>query len=325
MENEMNEIMNNTDKKLQTRNSAILIFTSFVWGISFVAQSEGGDAIGPLSFNSIRSIIGSLVLMVVIAILDKVGIITKKPESKEQRRTLLLGGVLCGVVLCTATNLQQLAISLGSPVGKAGFLTACYILLVPILGIFLKRKCGLNVWVGVVIAIVGLYLLCIDGEFVIKTPDILLMLCALCFSFHIMIIDHFSPKVDGLRMSCIQFMVTGVITAVPMFFVEMRGDIKGWLGGFASLDAWIPLLYAAIFSCAVGYTLQIIGQKGLNPTIASLLMSLESVFSVLAGWVLLKQKLTVKELLGCLLIFIAVCLAQLPGKKQDTKSSLKQS
>ncbi len=319
----MNEVMNNADKKLQTRNSAILIFTSFVWGISFVAQSEGGDAIGPLSFNSIRSIIGSMVLMAVIAILDRVGIITKKPETKEQQRTLLKGGVLCGFVLCTATNLQQLAISLGSPVGKAGFLTACYILLVPILGIFLKRKCGLNVWVGVVIAIVGLYLLCIDGEFVIKTPDILLMLCALCFSFHIMIIDHFSPKVDGLRMSCIQFMVTGVITAVPMFFFEMRGDIRGWLGGFTNLDAWIPLLYAAIFSCAVGYTLQIIGQKGLNPTIASLLMSLESVFSVLAGWVLLKQKLSAKELLGCLLIFIAVVLAQLPGKSEKVSSDIK--
>lgn len=312
--------MKTTDKSLQRRNSCILIFTSFVWGISFVAQSEGGEAIGPLSFNSIRSIIGSLVLMLVIAMFDKVGIITKKPETKEQQRTLLKGGVLCGFVLCTATNLQQLAISLGSPVGKAGFLTACYILLVPILGIFLKRKCGLNVWVGVVIAVVGLYLLCIDGEFVIKTPDILLMLCALCFSFHIMIIDHFSPKVDGMRMSCIQFMVTGIITAVPMFFFEVRGDVKGWLGGFAQLDAWIPLLYAAIFSCAVGYTLQIIGQKGLNPTIASLLMSLESVFSVLAGWVLLKQKLSGKELLGCLLIFVAVVLAQLPTKMANVKS-----
>ncbi len=311
--------MKTTDKSLQRRNSCILIFTSFVWGISFVAQSEGGDAIGPLSFNSIRSIIGSLVLMVVIAILDRVGIITKKPETKEQQRTLLLGGVLCGFVLCTATNLQQLAISLGSPVGKAGFLTACYILLVPILGIFFKRRCGLNVWIGVLIAIVGLYLLCIDGEFVIKTPDILLMLCALCFSFHIMVIDHFSPKVDGLRMSCIQFMVTGVITAIPMCIFEINGDFKTWLGGFGNLDAWIPLLYAAIFSCAVGYTLQIIGQKGLNPTIASLLMSLESVFSVLAGWVLLKEKLSPKELLGCVLIFVAVVLAQLPGRKQTEK------
>lgn len=313
--------MKTTDKSLQRRNSAILVFTSFVWGISFVAQSEGGEAIGPLSFNSIRSIIGSLVLMLVIAVFDKIGVLTKKPETKEQKKTLLLGGVLCGVALCIATNLQQLAISLGSPVGKAGFLTACYILLVPILGIFLKRKCGINVWIGVVIAVVGLYLLCIDGEFVIKTPDILLMLCALCFSFHIMIIDHFSPKVDGFRMSCIQFMVTGIITAVPMCIFEIDGDLKGWLGGFAHWDAWIPLLYAAIFSCAVGYTLQIIGQKGLNPTIASLLMSLESVFSVLAGWVLLKQKLSAKELLGCVLIFVAVVLAQLPSKQTEPKSA----
>ena len=306
-----------TSSTLKKRNTFLLILTAFIWGIAFVAQSEGGDVIGAYSFNCIRSIIGSLFLIIVIKLLDKTGL-TKKPESKKSQRTLLLGGVLCGFALCIATNLQQMALYLGAPVGKAGFLTACYILLVPILGIFLKKKCGINVWIGVVITLVGLYLLCINDSFSIKLYDILLMLCAFCFSIHILIIDYFSPKVDGFRMSCVQFMVCGILTAIPMFFVDIKPGFKAWLSCFNSMDAWIPILYAGIFSCGVAYTLQIVGQKGINPTVASLLMSLESVFSVLAGWIILNQKLSIKELTGCLLIFIAVVLAQLPSKKDHS-------
>lgn len=310
-----------TNTTLQRRNSLILVLTSFIWGISFVAQSEGGDAIGPYSFNCIRSFIGALFLVLIISITDKVGL-TKKPDTKTAKRTLLTGGVLCGIVLCIATNLQQMGIYLGTPAGKAGFLTACYILLVPILGIFLKKKCGVNVWFAVAITLVGLYLLCIDGRFYIQLSDLLVMICAFCFSIHIMVIDYFSPKVDGLRMSCIQFFTVGVLTFLPMIFIDIKklGSFSLWLDGFTSLDAWIPLLYAGIFSCGIAYTLQIIGQKGVNPTIASLIMSLESVFSVLAGWILLKEKLSIKELSGCLLIFIAVVLAQLPSKKAKKDS-----
>lgn len=302
-----------TEYTLKKRNTFLLVLTAFIWGIAFVAQSEGGDKIGAYSFNCIRSIIGSLFLIIVISILDKVGI-TKKPDNKKSQKTLLLGGVSCGFFLCIATNLQQMALYLGAPVGKAGFLTACYILLVPILGIFLKKKCGINVWIGVVFTLIGLYLLCINDSFSIKLYDILLMLCAFCFSIHILVIDYFSPKVDGLRMSCIQFMVCGILTSIPMFFIDIMPDVSLWLSGFTTLDAWIPILYAGILSCGVAYTLQIVGQKGINPTVASLIMSLESVFSVLAGWVLLQQKLSTKELIGCLLIFIAVVLAQLPNK-----------
>lgn len=302
-----------TEYTLKKRNTFLLVLTAFIWGIAFVAQSEGGDKIGAYSFNCIRSIIGSLFLIIVISILDKVGI-TKKPYNKKSQKTLLLGGVSCGFFLCIATNLQQMALYLGAPVGKAGFLTACYILLVPILGIFLKKKCGINVWIGVVFTLIGLYLLCINDSFSIKLYDILLMLCAFCFSIHILVIDYFSPKVDGLRMSCIQFMVCGILTSIPMFFIDIMPDVSLWLSGFTTLDAWIPILYAGILSCGVAYTLQIVGQKGINPTVASLIMSLESVFSVLAGWVLLQQKLSTKELIGCLLIFIAVVLAQLPNK-----------
>lgn len=301
-----------TDTTRKRRNSLILALTSFIWGISFVAQSEGGDAIGPYSFNCVRSIIGSLFLIFIISITDRFGI-TKKPEDKKAQKTLLTGGVLCGIVLCIATNLQQMGIYLGTSSGKAGFLTACYILLVPILGLFFKKKCGINVWIAVAISLVGLYLLCIDGAFRLQFSDTLVILCALCFSIHILVIDHFSPMVDGLRMSCIQFMVTGLLTAIPMFMTEFKSGVQVWFSAFCTWDAWIPLLYAGIFSCGIAYTLQIIGQKGVNPTIASLIMSLESVFSVLAGWLILHEKLSAKELTGCVLIFGAVILSQLPA------------
>lgn len=301
-----------TDTTRKRRNSLILALTSFIWGISFVAQSEGGDAIGPYSFNCVRSIIGSLFLIFIISITDRFGI-TKKPKDKKAQKTLLTGGVLCGIVLCIATNLQQMGIYLGTSSGKAGFLTACYILLVPILGLFFKKKCGINVWIAVAISLVGLYLLCIDGAFRLQFSDTLVILCALCFSIHILVIDHFSPMVDGLRMSCIQFMITGLLTAIPMFMTEFKSGVQVWFSAFCTWDAWIPLLYAGIFSCGIAYTLQIIGQKGVNPTIASLIMSLESVFSVLAGWVILHEKLSAKELTGCVLIFGAVILSQLPA------------
>lgn len=304
----------NTDKNtaMRRRNSWILALTAFIWGISFVAQSEGGDAVGPFSFNCIRSIIGSLFLFVIKRITDKFGL-TKKPADKKAQRTLLTGGILCGLVLCVASNLQQMGIFLGTPSGKAGFLTACYILLVPILQLFFKKKCGINVWIAVLITLVGLYLLCIDGAFRLQFSDSLVILCAVCFSVHILVIDHFSPMVDGLRMSCIQFMVTGILSAIPMFLTEFKSGLQVWLSAFCTWDAWIPLLYAGILTCGVAYTLQIIGQKGVNPTIASLIMSLESVFSVLAGWIILHEKLSVKELAGCALIFVAVILSQLPA------------
>lgn len=305
-------------KSLKIRNSLILVLTAFIWGVSFVSQSTGGDAIGPYAFNCIRSFIGSAFLIPVIIIFDKVGISNKKPTSKEDWKTLIIGGVSCGVFLCVATNLQQLGIYLGTPSGKAGFLTACYILLVPIISIFLKKKCGLNIWIGVLFALVGLYFLCIKGSFHIGLSDGLVMICAFVFAFHILVIDHFSPLVDGVRLSCIQFLTCGVITAIPMFFVDMKHSIAGimeWAPTMTTSAAWISLLYAGIMSCGVAYTLQIIGQNGLNPTVASLIMSLESVFSVIAGWMILNEKMGPRELIGCALIFVAIVLAQLPSKK----------
>lgn len=301
--------------KQNVRNSCLLVLTALIWGTAFVAQTTGGDTIGAFSFNCIRSLIGGIVLIPVIHVLDTKT--DKKPKTAAEKKTLLTGGIACGCVMFIASSFQQLGINLGTEAGKAGFLTACYILLVPILGLFLKKKCGWNIWIGVVLTLAGLYLLCMNGTtgFSLRFSDGLVIICAVCFSLHILLVDHFSPLVDGVRLSSIQFIISGLIGLIPTFFVDMHHSLSGfyaWLPALQSWNAWIPILYAGVMSCGVAYTLQIIGQNGLNPTIASLLMSLESVFSVLAGWIILGQKLTPREILGCVIIFAAIVLAQLP-------------
>lgn len=312
---EMREIMESRNSRLKKRNSLLLALASLIWGIAFVAQSTGGTAVGPYTFNCIRSVIGGIVLLPVIKLSDRLHWSRKKPASREDRRILLMGGTACGIALSIASNLQQVGIYLGAPVGKAGFLTACYMLIVPVLGLFLKKKCGWNIWIGIVTAVAGLYLLCIQGSFSVRFSDILLILCALSFAVQILVIDHYADMVDGVRMACIEFTVCGIISAIPMIFVDMGlsvPEILEWASAFADPYAWIPILYAGALSCGVAYTLQIVGQRGLNPTVASLIMSLESVFSVLAGWVLLGEELSGREISGCVLIFGAVLLAQLP-------------
>ena len=305
-------------KKKTTRNSFLLVLTALIWGIAFVAQSEGGDAVGPWSFNAIRSIIGGLVLIPVIRLLDALKLTEKKPQTKEDKKTLLTGGICCGVILCLASNLQQLGITAGTAAGKAGFLTACYIIFVPLFGIFFHKKCGLNIWAGVVLTVIGLYLLCMNGSLSLQFSDILVFLCAIAFSLHILVIDHFSPLVDGVRMSCIQFITSGILSLIPMVFVDMRSaGLSAWAAPFFTASAWIPILYAGVCSCGIAYTLQIIGQVDVNPTVASLLMSLESVFSVIAGAILLNERLSVRELTGCALIFVAIVLAQIPTRSDN--------
>ena len=295
----------------QMKNSLLLLLTAFIWGVAFVAQSVGGEAVGCFTFNGVRSLIGAVVLLPVIYFLD----VQKKKELGEEKfleqkgdkKTLLLGGICCGVMLCIASNFQQFGISF-TTVGKAGFITAMYILIVPILGLFMKKKVGIKVWLGVVLATIGLYMLCMTSEsFSLSKGDFLVLICAGFFSLHILIIDYFSPKVDGVRMSCIQFFVCGVISTAIAFIFENPS--------FSSiLSGWLPILYAGVLSCGVAYTLQIVGQKNMDPTVASLILSLESVFSVLAGWVILHQTLSVRELFGCVLMFLAIILAQLPEK-----------
>lgn len=282
------------------RNSLLLLLTAFIWGAAFVAQSVGGEAVGCFTFNGVRSLIGALVLLPVIWLMDA--------KKKEDQKTLIMGGICCGVMLCIASNFQQFGISF-TTVGKAGFITAMYILIVPILGLFMKKKAGLQVWLGVVLAVMGLYLLCMTSEsFSLSKGDFLVLICAGFFSLHILIIDYFSPKVDGVRMSCIQFLVCGILSMVMAFIFETP-EVSVILSG------WLPILYAGVLSCGVAYTLQIVGQKNMDPTVASLILSLESVFSVLAGWLILNQTLSLRELSGCVLMFLAIILAQLPQKK----------
>ena len=295
----------------QMKNSLLLLLTSFIWGVAFVAQSVGGEAVGCFTFNGVRSLIGAFVLIPVIYFLDN----QKKKElgkdkfldQKGDSKTLLLGGVCCGVMLCIASNFQQFGISF-TTVGKAGFITAMYILIVPILGLFMKKKMGVKVWFGVVLATIGLYMLCMTSEsFSLSQGDFLVLICAGFFSLHILIIDYFSPKVDGVRMSCIQFFVCGIISVIIAFIFEspsLSSIVSGWL----------PILYAGVLSCGVAYTLQIVGQKNMDPTVASLILSLESVFSVLAGWLILNQTMTLREFSGCGLMFLAIILAQLPDR-----------
>jgi drug/metabolite transporter (DMT)-like permease len=296
----------------QWKNNAMLLLAAAIWGCAFVAQSVGMDYVGPFTFNCTRDLIGSLVLVPVIFLMDgqkrKSGL--SEAEMKKRRgdnRTLLTGGVCCGIALAVASSLQQFGIQYTS-VGKAGFITAMYIVLVPILSIFLGRKLRPLIVGCVALAVVGLYFLCMSESFSISFGDLLVLLCALVFSIHILVIDHFSPLVDGVRLSALQFLTAGILCGIPMLLFEHPSIA-------AILEAWLPILYAGAMSCGVAYTLQILGQKDADPTVASLLLSLESVFSVLAGWVLLGQHLSSRELFGCLLMFAAIILSQLPERK----------
>lgn len=298
--------------KQQIKSSLILLLTATIWGVAFVAQSVGMEYIGPFTFNAIRCVLGGMVLIPVILVLKKKKETGAENQEKEDKKTLWMGGIACGVILCIASNLQQFGIMEAS-VGKSGFFTALYIVMIPVIGIFIGKRPGIKLWFCVALAVVGMYLLCMkDGSFTIERADIMLLLCALAFSFHILVVDYFSPKVDGVKMSCIQFFVCGVLSAVGMLFTEIP-DISNIQA------AWLPLLYAGLLSCGVGYTLQIVGQKGINPVIASLIMSLESVISALAGWVILGQVLSPKEILGCVLMFVAIIITQIPigNKKTD--------
>lgn len=292
------------------RSSAMLTLTALIWGVAFVAQSEGMNYVGGFTFNACRFIVGGVVLIPCIFFLRRVNGDQRaqltRAEQAQRRKTGIIGGICCGVFICLGSTLQQFGIA-QTTVGKAGFITSLYIIIVPILGLFLRKKVGLNIWASVGIAAAGMYLLCITEGFAISRGDFLVFLCAIGFSLHILVIDYFSPKADGVVISCIQFFTAGIISCVFMFLFERpTGD--------AVTAAWAPVLYAGVMSCGVGYTLQVVAQKDVEPTIASLIMSLESVFSLLAGWVLLGQKMSPKELSGCVLVFGAIVLAQVPAE-----------
>lgn len=296
---------------MRLKNASMLILTAFIWGTAFVAQSVGMDFLEPFTFNGVRSLIGGIVLLPCIFLIRRINARAGEPEREEgTRRDLIIGGILCGLLLFAASSLQQIGI-VYTTAGKAGFITAFYIVIVPVLGVFLHKRIGWKVWTAVVMALAGLYFLCMTEKLAVGKGDLYIFLCALIFSVHILVIDHFSPRVDGVKMSCIQFFTCGIVSLIPMFVWETP-RVDNLLAG------WVPLLYAGVLSCGVAYTLQVVGQKNVNPAIASLLLSLESCFSVLAGWLILGERLSTREFVGCILMFAAIILAQLPeGKKEE--------
>lgn len=285
----------------ELKGYALLLLASIIWGFAFAAQSAGMEYVGPFTFTAVRSFLGAFSLLPVIVVLD--------PHRDDVE--WIKGGLACGACLSIAMTLQQLGLVTTSA-GKSGFLTALYILFVPMIGTLLHKKASLHAKIGVMIALVGFYFLCLKESLLLAKGDVVLVLSAIVFAIHILVIDYYSPKTSGLRISMVQFLVAGTFNLFLMFLFEkpMLSDI---------CNAWIPISYAGILSSGVGYTLQIVGQKHTKPTQASLVMSLESVFSVLAGWLILKEALSGRELLGCALIFAAICIAQLPDKEKTNE------
>ena len=290
-------------KKISFGSSLLLFLAACIWGVAFVAQSVGMDYMGPCTFNGIRFLIGGTVLLPLVYVRVK----KKKNTPEELPPALTLkGGICCGLAICAASLCQQIGI-METTVGKAGFITTLYIIIVPVFGLFLRKKVPGKVWIAAAVAAVGMYMLCINESFSVSRGDTFVFLCAIIFAVHILVIDYFSPKTDGVALSCIQFYTAGIICTVSAFAFET----PTW-GQF--VDGIVPILYAGVMSCGVAYTLQIIGQKNVEPTVASLILSMESVVSVLAGWVILGQELSSKELAGCVLVFAAVILVQYNGR-----------
>ncbi len=280
------------------KGNLLLALTAFIWGTAFVAQSTGVEHIGPFTFNGIRSFLGVLALLPVIFIMSR------KKKDTGKRRDLIAGGLICGTVFTIASMLQQIGLVYTEP-GKAGFITALYIVIVPIIEAFMGKKLHKNVIAAIVIALAGMYLLCITDTLTLSKGDFLVLLCAVFYSFHIIAIDKFSPKVDGVKLSAFQFLVAGIVCCAIAIPLEAQDVSK-------ILDASGSLLYTGILSSGVAYTLQIIGQKYTSPVLATIIMSLESVFAALAGWVVLKDVMSPREIIGALLMFAAIMIAQLP-------------
>ncbi|MFA6947984.1 MAG: DMT family transporter [Eubacteriales bacterium] len=303
-------------KNKQIRGTLLLALCALIWGSAFVAQSEGANVVGPFTFNAARCIMSFIVLIPAALFVNSRdreyikanGGITAKNLiiGNHTTRDTLLSGLICGVILFISMTLQQIGLS-GTDAGKAGFITALYIVFVPVFGVVLRRRVPKIVWACVAAALVGLYLLCIKpgSGFSVAPSDIFVLMCAICFSFHIMAVDHYSPRVNGIMLSGMQFLVAAILSSILMLIFEKpaMSDILAAIG---------PIAYAGIMSGAVAYTLQIIGQKDAEPTVASLVMSLESVFAVLSGWLILGQALTPRELFGCTIIFLAIIATQLP-------------
>ncbi len=288
------------------KGSIMLLITSIIWGTAFVAQSEGMNYVEPFTYNAMRTLLGGVVLIPVMILFRFSDKRNGKEKSSCSLKNTVIGGICCGIALFIASSFQQAGIA-QTTAGKAGFVTALYIVIVPMIGIFLHKKMPLRMWLFIAIALAGFWLLCIKQDIGISSGDLLVFFGAIFFAVHITVIDYFNQKnTDGVLMSCIQFFTAGLLMLICMFIFE-KPTIPNIMGAGGTI------LYAGILSCGVAYTLQILGQKHTNPTLATMLMSLESVFAALSGWLILGEKLSIKEFIGCVLIFAAVILAQLAG------------
>lgn len=297
----------------------LLISAAIIWGLSFVAQKQGMDYVGGFTFNGIRSLLGGIVLLPVIlfrSVKNKKNIKLSPAEKKSSRKDNIKGILIVGTMLCIGSNLQQFAFDYIEP-GKVGFITALYMLLVPLISfIIYKKKQPFTTWLGVFLGVGGLYMICMGGSssFGLGKGEILALLCSIAFALHIIVIDKYASKIDAIVLSCGQYMITGVISCILMFIFE-----KPSMDGI--MQAAIPILYAGIMSCSCAFTFQIIGQKYTEPTLASMLLCTESVFSVIFSFIILGERMTVIEYIGCAVMFTAIIIAQLPAKKHSETQS----
>lgn len=294
----------------KTRGNLLLFLTALIWGAAFVAQKIGVMQTGAFTFAAARFYVSGVALLP-FALSGGIGKRAEVPvspeESKDIKKATLLGGVLCGIFLALATAAQQLGLQY-TTAGKAGFITALYIIFVPLARAFTGKKVALPVWISVPVAVAGLYLLCVKEGFSVNTGDAMILLCAFIFMFHILVVDRFSPRANAVRMSCVQFFTAAVLSTILMFILE-KPELS------AVISCWAPLLYLGVVSGAAGYTLQILGQRDTDPTVASLIMSLESVFAAIAGAIFLGESFTTKELIGCVLVFGATIASQINFSK----------
>lgn len=286
--------------KKEIRGSLLLLLATVIWGSAFVFQSIGMDHIGPFTFQAVRCLLAAIGLQPIIYLFDR------KKKGSWRDKTLWKSGILCALPLFLAVSLQQIGI-VDTDVGKAGFLTAMYIVLVPVLGVFLGQRFRKNIPISVLLGCLGLYFLSWAGTGTFQSSDLTLLACALMFAVQIIFVDKFAPNVDPLRLNCIQALICGLLS-VPFALTEKASLASLW-------DCALPLAYTGFFSMGIAYSLQIFGQRYLKPAPAALIMSMESVFALLGGWILLNEMLTTKEAIGCILVFAAVIISQLPERK----------
>lgn len=304
--------------KSRLYGNMLLFITALIWGAAFVAQKIGVVQVGTFTLTAIRFFISGAALLPAALFasrrrrLQSTGITEPRISKAAERKALMISGGICGLCLMLATVAQQYGLQ-STTAGKAGFITALYILFVPIFRFVGGKKASLAVWLSVLAALAGLYLLCVKEGFSVNTGDIYVLLCALIFTVHILAVDRFSPQVDGLMMSCIQFFVASLTAAIPMLIFE-RPDFR------AIIACWMPLLYLGVISGGIGYTLQILGQKRTDPTVAALIMSLESVFAAISGVIFLSESFTGREIAGCALVFAATMVSQVDFRRFRVKT-----